>query len=266
MAYPPPAANNGVIVNEQAFFNSLIAGWFLLAALVFVALLVVAAPYGRHFRGGWGPSINNKLGWVVMEAAAVLVFAICFMFGSNPNTVTTLVFFGLWEAHYLHRAFIYPFGLRSKSRGMPIIVVGFGLLFNTVNGYLNARYISTLSNGYTNGWLGDPRFVAGGLLFITGFVINRWADQILHGLRQPGESVYKIPYVGLYRWISCPNYLGEVIIWLGWAVATWSLPGLVFATWTVANLVPRARAHHAWYREHFPDYPPGRKALLPGLW
>jgi 3-oxo-5-alpha-steroid 4-dehydrogenase 1 len=266
MAYPPPAANNGVIVNEQAFFNSLIVGWFLLAALVFVALLFFAAPYGRHFRSGWGPSINNKLGWVIMEAAAALVFAICFMFGSNINTITTLVFFGLWEAHYIHRAFIYPFGLRSKSRGMPIIIVGFGLLFNTVNGYLNARYISIFSNGYTNGWLGDPRFVAGVLLFITGFIINRRADQILHDLRQPGESVYKIPYVGLYRWISCPNYLGEVIIWLGWAVATWSLPGLVFATWTVANLVPRARAHHAWYREHFPDYPPERKALLPGLW
>jgi len=266
MAYPSPAANSGVTVNEQAFFNSLVIGWFLLAAAVFLALLVVAAPYGRHLRSGWGPGINNKLGCVIMEAAASLVFAICFVSGSNANTVTTLVFFGLWEAHYIHRAFIYPFSLRSKSRGMPIVVVGFGLLFNTVNGYLNGRYISTLSNGYTNGWLGDPRFVAGVLLFITGFIINRRADRILHELRQLGKSGYRIPYGGLYRWISCPNYFGEVIIWIGWAVATWSLPGLAFATWAFANLAPRARTHHAWYREHFADYPPERKALLPGLW
>lgn len=253
-------------MNEQAFFNSLTLGWFILAVVVFLALLFVAAPYGRHFRRGWGPAINNKLGWVIMEAAAPLVFAACFVLGGNPDTLTTLVFLGLWEAHYIHRAFIYPFSLRSRSRGMPLLIVGFGLLFNTVNGYLNGRYIFTFSGGYANEWLGDPRFVAGVALFIAGFVINRRADRILHNLRQPGETGYRIPYGGLYRWISCPNYLGEVIIWLGWAVATWSLPGLAFATWTAANLVPRARAHHAWYRQHFKDYPPERRALLPGLW
>jgi 3-oxo-5-alpha-steroid 4-dehydrogenase 1 len=253
-------------VSEQAFFNSLIIGWFLLAAVVFLALLFFAAPYGRHFRRGWGPTINNKMGWVIMEAAAPLAFAVCFVLGSNTNTVTTLVFLGLWEAHYIHRAFIYPFGLRSRRRGIPLTIVGFGLLFNMVNGYLNGRYIFTFSSGYTNEWLGDPRFVVGVGLFVAGFIINRQADQILHGLRRPDEASYKIPYGKLYRWISCPNYLGEVTIWLGWALATWSLPGLAFATWTVANLVPRARLHHAWYREHFSDYPPERRALLPRLW
>jgi protein-S-isoprenylcysteine O-methyltransferase Ste14 len=253
-------------VNEQAFFNSLTIGWFSLAVVVFLALLFVAAPYGRYARGGWGPTINNKMGWVIMEAAAPLAFAVCFVLGSNANTITTLVFLGLWEVHYIHRAFIYPFGLRSRRRGMPLFIVGFGLLFNTFNAYLNGRYIFTFSSGYTSEWLIDPRFIVGVALFITGFIINRRADWILHNLRKPNESGYKIPYGGLYRWISCPNYLGEVIIWLGWAVATWSLPGLAFATWTAANLVPRARAHHAWYQEHFPDYPPDRRALLPGLW
>jgi hypothetical protein len=36
--------------------------------------------------------------------------------------------------------------------------------------------------------------------------------------------------------------------------------------WTFANLVPRARSHHAWYQKQFPTYPKERKALLPGLW
>jgi 3-oxo-5-alpha-steroid 4-dehydrogenase 1 len=251
-------------VNEQALFNGLIIGWFILAAVVFLALLFVAAPYGRHFRRGWGPTINNRTGWVIMEAAAPLVFATCFVLGGNEITLTTLVFLGLWEAHYLHRAFIYPFSLHRQR--MPLAIVGFGLLFNTVNGYLNGRYIFTFSPGYANGWLGDPRFIAGVALFIAGFIINRRADQILQNLRKADESGYRIPYGELYRWISCPNYLGEVIIWVGWALATWSLPGLAFATWTAANLIPRARAHHAWYREHFKDYPPERRAFLPGLW
>jgi hypothetical protein len=35
--------------------------------------------------------------------------------------------------------------------------------------------------------------------------------------------------------------------------------------WTAANLVPRAVAHHRWYRERFADYPAERKALVPFL-
>jgi len=251
-------------LSEQSLFYSLIAGWFSLAIVVFLSLLFFAAPYGRYFRRGWGPAVNNRLGWVVMEAAAPLAFAVCFVLGSKTNTVTTLVFLGLWEAHYIHRAFIYPFSLRS--RGMPVTIVGFGLLFNAVNGYLNGRYIFSFSGGYGNQWLADPRFIIGVALFITGFIINRQADRILHSLSKSADSGYKIPYGGLYRWISCPNYLGEVIIWSGWALATWSLPGLAFAVWTAANLVPRARSHHVWYRQHFPDYPPRRRALLPGIW
>lgn len=65
--------------------------------------------------------------------------------------------------------------------------------------------------------------------------------------------------------MSSPNYLGEIIEWTGFALATWSLPGLAFALWTVANLVPRAVAHHRWYRGKFPGYPVERRALIPYL-
>jgi protein-S-isoprenylcysteine O-methyltransferase Ste14 len=75
-----------------------------------------------------------------------------------------------------------------------------------------------------------------------------------------------VPQGGLYRWVSSPNYLGEIVQWAGWALATWSLPGVAFAVWTAANLVPRAQANQLWYRQRFPDYPPERKALIPGVW
>ena len=74
---------------------------------------------------------------------------------------------------------------------------------------------------------------------------------------------YKVPTGGAYRWISCPNYFGEIVQWCGWALATWSLGGLAFAVYTTANLAPRALDHHRWYRDNFPDYPPGRRALVP---
>jgi protein-S-isoprenylcysteine O-methyltransferase Ste14 len=103
-------------------------------------------------------------------------------------------------------------------------------------------------------------------LFFAGLAVNWQADRILRELRRPGETGYKIPVGGLYGLVSCPNYLGEILEWTGWALATWSLPGLMFAVWTAANLVPRARANHKWYRETFSDYPPKRKAVLPLLY
>ena len=69
----------------------------------------------------------------------------------------------------------------------------------------------------------------------------------------------------MYRHVSCPNYLGEMLEWTGWAVLTWSLAGTAFAVFTAANLVPRAMAIHRWYRDKFPDYPVERKAVIPFL-
>jgi len=182
------------------------------------------------------------------------------------DSAVAWVFLILWEAHYIHRAFIYPFRLRSRNREMPLAVVSMGIFFNGVNAYLNGRYLFMFSDVYPESWLLDLRFIAGALLFIAGYVVNRHADEVLRRLRGPGEKGYRIPYGGLYRWVSCPNYLGEIMTWAGWALATWSLPGLAFAVWTVANLAPRARSHHRWYIEQFPNYPPARKALLPGIW
>ena len=69
----------------------------------------------------------------------------------------------------------------------------------------------------------------------------------------------------MFRWVSSPNYLGEIIQWTGWAVMTWSLAGVAFALFTFCNLAPRAISNHRWYREYFAQYPAGRKVLFPGL-
>lgn len=77
---------------------------------------------------------------------------------------------------------------------------------------------------------------------------------------------YRIPRGGMYELISCPNYLGETIEWIGYAVTTGSIVGTAFAFYTFANLAPRAHQHHQWYQETFPDYPVNRKAYIPCIW
>ena len=178
-------------LSEQTIFNNLILGWFILAAVTFILLFFITAPYGRHSRNNWGATIDNRLGWLIMETPAPLAFAVFFLLGGNPVTSATVTLFLMWEAHYIHRAFIYPFSLHGRTRRMTVIVVALAFIFNAVNGYLNGRYIFTLSDGYPSSWLVDVRFIVGLLLFIAGFVINRRADLALRSLRRPGEGDYK---------------------------------------------------------------------------
>lgn len=61
------------------------------------------------------------------------------------------------------------------------------------------------------------------------------------------------------------NYLGEILEWAGFALATGgALPVVSFAVFTICNIGPRAFHHHAWYLKTFGDkYPKHRKALIP---
>ena len=65
--------------------------------------------------------------------------------------------------------------------------------------------------------------------------------------------------------MSCPNYFGELLEWVGWTIATWSFAGFAFALYTAANLLHRALDNHRWYQNSFDDYPKDRRAVIPFL-
>jgi protein-S-isoprenylcysteine O-methyltransferase Ste14 len=252
-------------LTDNVTFNLLLMTVLILAPIVAASLLFTTAPYGRHNRKLTGPGLPTRLAWVVMESPAVLAFAWFFFSGTHAGELVPLLLLLLWASHYVHRAFIYPFQMRVREGdSMPVAVVAMGFTFNFINAYLNASWIGTYGS-YVPSWLGDPRFLVGVAVFAAGWVINRQSDAILRGLRKPGESGYRIPRGGFYRWVSCPNYFGELLTWVGWTIATWSLAGLAFAVFTAANLVPRALANHRWYRKTFDDYPAERRAVIPLL-
>jgi 3-oxo-5-alpha-steroid 4-dehydrogenase 1 len=235
-------------------------GTLALAPVVFAVLLFIEAPYGRHIRKGWGPVLDNRLGWFFMEMPAVLIFAAILFFYAQL-TATPLILFALWQLHYCHRAFIYPWTLKEGKK-MPWLILVMAVVFNTSNAYLNAWSIASQSDKYSDLWLMSPQFLVGVAVFFAGMAINKISDKQLATLSRSGKG-YQIPTAWAYRWVSCPNYLGEIIQWTGWAIAVWSLAGWIFAIWTMANLVPRAIAHHRWYRQTFENYPAERRALIP---
>lgn len=94
-------------------------------------------------------------------------------------------------------------------------------------------------------------------------VVNIHSDHILRNLRKPGDTGYKIPRGGLFEYVTAANYLGEIVEWFGFALASWSPAGGAFALFTISTLLTRARQHHQWYHEKFEDYPKSRKILIP---
>ena len=250
-------------MNEHVFYRVFLSAWCALGGLVFVLLFFVTAPYGRHERNRWGATVRSRLGWILMEAPSSLAMLLWFAIGNRTNNVVAIIFLCMWQFHYLHRSFVFPFGKKQSVHRMPVVVLLMAFVHNMANAYLNGRYLFTFSRLLDADWLITLRFLSGAALFVTGIFINVSSDRILFALRTEPSADYRVPYGGLYRWISCPNYLGEMIEWLGWAIATWSPAGLVFFAWTVANLAPRARSNHLWYCQNFSDYPKNRKALIP---
>jgi len=140
----------------------------------------------------------------------------------------------------------------------------FAFAFNTANGSTNAFAITVLApHLLSTDWFTDPRFIIGIVVFAAGYMINHQSDAILLRLRKPGESGYKIPQGGFYRRLSSPNYFSEIVEWIGFALAAWTVPAWVFAWFTATNLVPRAFSNHRWYQEHFSEYPKKRRAIIP---
>jgi 3-oxo-5-alpha-steroid 4-dehydrogenase 1 len=252
-------------MNELLAYRIILGALLVLALITFPALFWVSAPYGRYTRRSFGPTLNRTLAWVLMEAPSALGMVVLFWLGDRHRNVVAIAFLLLWSTHYFHRAFVFPFRLRGDSKHATLMTTGLAVVFNLANVYVNGRYLFTLASPYPPAWLWDPRFLIGVTLFAVGFAINFQSDTILIGLRRPGDATYHIPQGGLFRLVSCPNYLGELIEWSGWALATWGAPGLVFAVWTAANLVPRAWSHHRWYHQRFPNYPAERRVLVPFL-
>jgi len=249
----------------QKDFNLLVLIWTAIALIIFPILLKVKAPYGRHTSEKWGLLIDNRTGWLVMELPSLLLFTILSVTGNPSVSNVGWIFFAAWVIHYTNRIFIFPFRTRTRGKKMPILIVVLASIFNLMNGFLNGYWLGYLSANYNIEWLTDPRFIMGISFFISGFVINQASDNHLINLRTNNRNGYYIPGSKLFKYVSCPNFLGEIIEWSGFAIMTWSLPGLSFAIWTAANLIPRALHHHRWYHEYFDDYPRMRKAIFPGV-
>tara|TARA_A100001011_G_scaffold115835_1_gene122336 strand:- start:156 stop:902 length:747 start_codon:yes stop_codon:yes gene_type:complete len=240
-------------------YNLILIPWLILAIISFLLLFKITAPYGKFSDRKYGVLINYKLGWFIQEIISPLFLFYFFYTGDIEKTFIHWFLIIIWVLHYINRSIIFPLRLKKSSK-MPISVILSAIFFNIINGFTNGYYLGNLA-AFSDEYFLNINFIMGLLFFIIGVSINVNADNILIKIRNQNKG-YQIPNGKLYNFISCPNYLGEMIEWIGFALMCWSLPSLLFAIWTIANLFPRAIAQHKWYKNKF-DYPSNRKAIIP---
>ncbi|KAM6997795.1 3-oxo-5-alpha-steroid 4-dehydrogenase 2b [Tautogolabrus adspersus] len=217
--------------------------------------------YGRHM----GLPLPERMvpaavAWLLQEMPALLIPLLLLLTSNKSSSVGRNLLLWTFCVHYFQRTFV--FAPLSRGRPFPLGVMVAAGFFCSLNGSLQGHYLLHCAH-FDEEWSAGGRYITGLLLFYVGMGINIHSDYILRNLRQPGEVVYRIPTGGLFEYVSGANYLGEIVEWFGYAVATWSLPALSFALFSLSFIGPRAYYHHRFYQENFKDYPKLRKALIP---
>lgn len=252
--------------DEIAFFA---AFGIVLATVIGAAF--IQTPYGRFANDRWGLSLDPRLGWFLMELPASVVFLATFFRGPHRFEPFPLFVLFVWVCHYANRGFLMPALMRvpkGQKSSFSLMVVMIGWVVTSLHGYLNATWATRLHPTPGVEWFADPRFLVGVTLYYVGLVLNLRSDHILRNLRskeevERGERTYRIPTGGLFDRVTNASYASELLLWIGFAIFTWSPAGLYIFLISAANLVPRAIATHRWYLEKFPDYPKDRKILVP---
>lgn len=246
-------------------FNTFLIVMATVAVIVFIALHMVEAGYGIAYTRKWGPSVPNRIGWVMMEVPVFIAMTILWAMSPRMLDTAPLVMFLIFQLHYFQRSFIFPLLIRGNSR-MPLSIIVMGVVFNTLNALMQGGWIFYISPAgrYPSSWLLSWQFILGTCIFLAGMAINLHSDHIIRHLRKPGDTRHYLPRGGMFRYVTSANYFGEFTEWVGFAILTWSWAGAVFALWTFANLAPRAGKIRARYAAEFG--PLTQKRIIPFIY
>ncbi|CAH2102488.1 unnamed protein product [Euphydryas editha] len=219
-----------------------------------------------------GPQISWKNVFLAEYAGPLFVYLWVYqrpwiLYGSEstePGTVATIAAV-CWSIHYGKRLLETLFVHRFSHGTMPLR----NLFKNCSYYWLFALYIAYHIN--------HPLYTAPCstcvYVGVAGFMICELGNFSIHvllkNLRPPGTKVRRIPrpdgnpFSLLFNYVSCPNYTYEFGSWLFFTIMTKCAPAGIFAIVGLYQMSVWALGKHRNYKKEFPDYPKGRKAILP---
>ncbi|KAL4237174.1 hypothetical protein ACF0H5_005554 [Mactra antiquata] len=225
--------------------------------------------------------LGPQVGWTTVfltEYAGPLVIYLIFyarpalIYGKladTPKPMVVNIAAACWSFHYAKRLLETVFVHRFSHATMPIMNI-----FRNSSYYWGfAALVAYFVNHplYTTPSYGDLQIYSGLGLFAFSELGNLSIHLAFKRLRPAGSKVRKIPYpcgnpfTQLFSFVSCPNYTYEVLAWVGFSVMTQCLPAALFTICGFYQMTVWAIGKHKNYRKEFPNYPKGRKSIVPFL-
>jgi len=237
------------------------------------------ASLGLHAGGViYCKDLGPQIGWVTVflceYAGPLLLYLwtssrpwLLYAPAAAPLSTTARVACACWSFHYGKRILETLFVHRFSHATMPVMN-----LFKNCSYYWGfALFVGFHVNHPLFTPPPQPLFLFGLTMFTVGELGNFSIHWALRQLRPAGSRVRRIPMptsnplTSLFRLVSCPNYTYEFLAWLGFTLMTQCLPAGVFTMAGMYQMTVWALGKHRNYRKEFPDYPKGRRAILPNL-
>jgi very-long-chain enoyl-CoA reductase len=231
-----------------------------------------------------GPQISWRTVFIVEYMFPMLVFPLLWIlarhYASSPVTkfiypagsasastkqwqnILTLMFTLHFVKRELETIYVHRFG----NETMPLR----NIFKNSGYYWMFAAWIAhvTLHPQYTVPASSSRRILGVGL-FVICELLNMKTHMDLRNLRPAGTRIRRVPRGILFNLVSCPNYLFEILSWVGFTLASQSVASAVFTVVGAAQMTVWAIAKHRRYRKEFDGqdgremYPKNRKILIP---
>ncbi|KAI0428781.1 3-oxo-5-alpha-steroid 4-dehydrogenase-domain-containing protein [Xylaria sp. FL1042] len=172
-------------------------------------------------------------------------------------------------AHFVKRElevlFVHKFSANTMPAAFIVRNSFFYWVFAGVLGALEV-YAPFSPAARDEAFLSSPLDVVGLALYVFGELCNAHVHWYLATLRKPGETARKIPNGLGFSLVTCPNYMFEIIAWIGIILVTRSPTLVVFITIGSYFMYIWGWGKEKAYRKQFGDkYKKKRSVMLPGL-
>lgn len=215
-----------------------------------------------------GPQIAWRTVFIIEYLGPIIIHPLVYTVlpSSEPSTLQTLSCV-LVTLHFIKRELETILLHRFSTATMP----AWNIFRNSAHYWLlagvNMAFWCYRPGSATARPLNPLTIYPGLLLYAIGELGNLNTHIILRNLRSSGGKERGIPQGLGFSICTCPNYMFEIIAWVGILLVTRSLSTLLFMMVAVGYMGAWAKGKERRYRREFGDkYKKKRWAMLPGLW
>lgn len=220
-----------------------------------------------------GPQISwqtvfviEYLGPILIHAAVVAARRYLYKNADGDMSQTQWLTFGMIVLHFVKREYETLFVHKFSANTMPFFNVFKNSFFYwAISGALCAYFIYSPTSLAAQADI--PIIDAlGAALYLFGETGNALVHRYLSSLRSTGGTERKIPVGYGFGLVTCPNYMFEVLSWVGIILVSRDWTVALFIAIGAAQMFDWAKGKERAYRKEFGDsYKKKRFVMLPGL-